>query len=98
MADATPPPMPPADIVCISMIRGKTSDTPASASVPSPPDEVRLEDVDGRLHGEDHHVGGGQAQQGGGDRSFEKVPGAGAVDAGPASTRSGVARRYVHDY
>ena len=36
MAEATPPPMPPADMVCMSMIRGKTIETPASASVPSP--------------------------------------------------------------
>jgi hypothetical protein len=30
-------PHPPADIVCISMMRGKTRDTPASASAPSQP-------------------------------------------------------------
>src|SRR5215468_6818664 len=37
MADATPPPMPPADIVCISMTSGNTRDTPASAWDPSQP-------------------------------------------------------------
>src|SRR5262249_23104148 len=35
IADETPPPMAPAEIICISMTRGKTSAMPASASVPS---------------------------------------------------------------
>jgi len=35
--DAMPPPMPPADIVCISITRGKTSAAPAKASTPSRP-------------------------------------------------------------
>src|SRR5436190_1471981 len=35
-AEATPPPMPPADIVCMSMITGKATDTPAIASEPCP--------------------------------------------------------------
>src|SRR5438552_2408635 len=34
-ADEIPPPMAPADIICISISTGKTSATPASASVPS---------------------------------------------------------------
>ena len=33
----TPPPMPPADIVCMSMTSGKVTETPASASAPSQP-------------------------------------------------------------
>src|SRR5438445_2565036 len=37
IADEIPPPMAPADIICISMSTGKTSATPASASVPSLP-------------------------------------------------------------
>src|SRR5262245_11480820 len=36
-AEATPPPIPPADMVIISITRGKTSETPASASPPSQP-------------------------------------------------------------
>jgi hypothetical protein len=32
-----PPPIAPADIICISMTAGKTSATPASAAVPSQP-------------------------------------------------------------
>jgi len=36
-ADDMPPPIAPADIICISMTSGKTSATPASASVPSQP-------------------------------------------------------------
>src|SRR5678816_1457989 len=36
-AAATPPPMPPADMVCISITRGNTSETPARASDPSQP-------------------------------------------------------------
>ena len=36
-AEATPPPMPPADMVCMSMTSGKVTDTPASASAPSQP-------------------------------------------------------------
>jgi hypothetical protein len=36
-AEATPPPMPPADIVCMSMTSGKVTETPASASAPSQP-------------------------------------------------------------
>ena len=35
IADEMPPPMAPADIICISISTGKTSATPASASVPS---------------------------------------------------------------
>src|SRR5207245_1458765 len=35
IADEIPPPMAPADIICISISTGKTSATPASASVPS---------------------------------------------------------------
>src|SRR6267143_3588430 len=35
IADEIPPPMAPADIICISISGGKTSDTPARASVPS---------------------------------------------------------------
>ena len=34
IAEATPPPTPPFDIICISMRTGKTNATPASASVP----------------------------------------------------------------
>ena len=37
MAAATPPPMPPAAIICISIMNGNTSAKPASASVPSRP-------------------------------------------------------------
>jgi hypothetical protein len=36
-AAATPPPIPPADMVCMSITSGKTSETPASASAPSRP-------------------------------------------------------------
>src|SRR5262245_65240477 len=36
-AEATPPPMPPADIVCMSMTSGKVTETPAKASAPSQP-------------------------------------------------------------
>ena len=36
-ADEMPPPIAPADIICISMTAGKTSATPASAAVPSQP-------------------------------------------------------------
>src|SRR6185295_1277292 len=39
-AAATPPPMPPADMVCISMISGNTRATPASASAPSQPTNI----------------------------------------------------------
>jgi hypothetical protein len=35
IADEMPPPMAPADIICISISTGKTTATPASASVPS---------------------------------------------------------------
>ena len=37
IAEDTPPPIAPADIICISMTPGNTSATPASASVPSLP-------------------------------------------------------------
>jgi len=37
MAAATPPPMAPADLICISITTGNTSAMPASASVPSLP-------------------------------------------------------------
>jgi hypothetical protein len=37
MADDIPPPIAPADIICISISAGKTRATPASASVPSLP-------------------------------------------------------------
>jgi hypothetical protein len=37
MAEAMPPPMAPADVVCISITSGNTSAMPASASVPSLP-------------------------------------------------------------
>ena len=37
MADEIPPPMAPADIICISITTGKTSATPARDSVPSLP-------------------------------------------------------------
>ena len=37
IADEMPPPMAPADIICISMSSGNTSATPASGSVPSLP-------------------------------------------------------------
>ena len=37
MEEAMPPPMAPADIICMSITSGKTSATPASASVPSLP-------------------------------------------------------------
>src|SRR5262245_48706455 len=39
-AEATPPPMPPADMVCMSMISGNTRATPASASAPSQPTNI----------------------------------------------------------
>jgi hypothetical protein len=35
MADEMPPPMAPAEIICISITKGNTSAMPASASVPS---------------------------------------------------------------
>ena len=37
MADEMPPPIAPADIICMSIKSGKTNATPASASVPSMP-------------------------------------------------------------
>jgi hypothetical protein len=37
MADDTPPPMAPADIICVSITKGNTSAIPASGSVPSRP-------------------------------------------------------------
>ena len=37
MADETPPPIAPADIICVSMTNGNTSAIPASGSVPSRP-------------------------------------------------------------
>jgi len=37
IADEMPPPIAPADIICISIITGKTRATPASAAVPSLP-------------------------------------------------------------
>jgi hypothetical protein len=37
MADEMPPPIAPADIICMSISAGNTSATPASASVPSLP-------------------------------------------------------------
>ena len=37
MEEEMPPPMAPADIICISITTGNTSATPASASVPSFP-------------------------------------------------------------
>ena len=37
MAEETPPPIAPADIICVSMTKGNTSAIPASASVPSRP-------------------------------------------------------------
>jgi hypothetical protein len=37
MAEATPPPMAPAEVICISITSGKASAIPASASVPSLP-------------------------------------------------------------
>ena len=47
MADEMPPPMAPADIICISMKPGNTSAMPASASVPSRPmNAVSISPVD----------------------------------------------------
>ena len=40
-----------------------------------PAHEVGLEDVDGRLHGQDHDIGRGQAQQGGRNRAREQAAG-----------------------
>jgi hypothetical protein len=37
MADETPPPTPPFAACCISITKGKASDTPASASAPNLP-------------------------------------------------------------
>ncbi len=37
IAEETPPPMAPADVICSSMMSGKTSARPASGSVPSRP-------------------------------------------------------------
>ena len=37
MAEETPPPMAPADIICSSMISGNTSERPASGTVPRRP-------------------------------------------------------------
>jgi hypothetical protein len=37
IADEMPPPIAPADIICMSISAGNTSATPASASVPSRP-------------------------------------------------------------
>ena len=37
MADDTPPPIAPADIICVSITNGNTSAIPASGSVPSRP-------------------------------------------------------------
>ena len=37
IADEIPPPIAPADIICMSMSTGNTSATPARASVPSLP-------------------------------------------------------------
>ena len=37
IADETPPPIAPADIICVSITKGNTSAMPASGSVPSRP-------------------------------------------------------------
>ena len=37
MADETPPPIAPADIICVSITKGNTSAMPASGSTPSRP-------------------------------------------------------------
>jgi len=47
--DDMPPPMAPADIICISMTAGNTRETPASASVPSRPNKISFDQPDGRL-------------------------------------------------
>src|SRR2546428_4093007 len=72
MAEATPPPMPPADIVCLSMISGKDEGHARERVAAQPSDEHRLQHVDDRLDGDDDDVGGGQPQQGAGDRRLEQ--------------------------
>ena len=66
---------PPADIVCISMMRGKTRDTPASAFRSQPAHEGRLRGAHADLDDRDDDGRRGEAEQGGGD---------GAPPAGPA--------------
>ena len=90
-AALTPPPIPPADMVCISMISGKTRDTPASASAPSQPEKVGFAGVHRRLDGHDDDVGRGQAQQGPRDRALEEE--AGSIGTGSATERRRQGRR-----
>ena len=37
IAEETPPPIAPADIICVNMVKGNTSAIPASGSMPSRP-------------------------------------------------------------
>ena len=75
-AEATPPPMPPADIVCISMTSGNTIETPASAVGAEPADEDGVEGAHRRLQHHDEHVGRRQHEQGARHRALEEEAGA----------------------
>ena len=56
IADEMPPPIAPADIICISMKPGNTSAMPASASVPSLRDEPGLDQAGRGLRQHDQDV------------------------------------------
>ena len=55
--------MPPADMVCISMTSGNTSETPASASAPSQPTKTASSVRDRGLEHHDQDVGRGESQE-----------------------------------
>ena len=74
-ADEMPPPIAPADSICIIMNPGKTSATPASASRPSrETHQVSISPVEA-VHQHDGDIRPGQPQQHRRDRGFEQTPG-----------------------
>ena len=71
-ADEMPPPIAPADIICINISAGNTSATPASASVPSRPTQYALDESDRRLSEQQNQIRRCKSQQRAHNRAFEE--------------------------
>ena len=87
-AEATPPPIPPADIVWSSITRGKTSETPRAPPARRPTKKASR--IDTPLHRHHEHVRRGQPQQRGGNRAR---PAAGACGRPCGGGAEGGSRR-----
>ena len=87
IAEEMPPPMAPAENICISITPGNTSAMPASASVPSLPTQIGLDQPGRGLREHDDDVRPSHAQQRRHDRAVQQRAGARVHRPAVAATR-----------